>query len=160
MANDKSRPPILLPPPAGTILLYAADGLSSWKGHLSPAGKPRTPSRSLWVPMFRQLVESREGLVTLRALAEEGMRAWECPPTMVRCLEYALRDITFRALSIAALQDFAETAREKVTLPGSEPPPYPPPPKPRPRPERPSNRPSNSPHRPRPRPGGSRPTPH
>jgi len=160
MANGKSRQPPVLPPPAGVILLYAADGLSSWRGHLSPAGWPRTPCRSLWVPMFRQLVDSDEGLKTLHALAEAGMHAWNCPSATVGCLDEAFRDITFRALSIAALQHFADTAREKVALLGSEPPRHPLPAKPRPRPERPSqNRPSASPHRPRPRSGGMKPTP-
>ena len=161
MASERPRQTVVLPPPAGTILLYAADGLSSWRGHLSPAGKPCTPNRSHWVPMFRQLVDSDEGMQTLRTLAEAGMRAWNCPPGIVGCLGDAFCDITFRALSIAALQNFAETAREKVVLPGSEPPQYPVATKNRPKPEQPSqNRPATSPHRPHPRGGGMKPAPH
>jgi len=155
LRSGRSNKLLILPPPAGTILLYAADGLSSWRGHLSPEGTPRTPSRSHWVPMFRQLVDSKEGLLTLHDLAKAGMRAWNCPPPMVGCLDDAFRDITFRAMSIAALQHFADTAPERVMLPGAEPSPYPPSPKIQPRPERArQNPPATSPHRPRPRPGG------
>jgi hypothetical protein len=110
----------ILPPPAGTILLYAADGLSTWRGHFNPSGRPRTPERSLWVPMFRQLVDSPEGLTTLHSMAEAGMRAWDCSEDVLACLPQAFRDITFRALSIAALEDFAATAREKVSLHGTD----------------------------------------
>lgn len=163
MVNGRTRQGVVLPPPVGTILLYAADGLSSRRNDLTPAGKPRTPSRSHWVPMFRQLVDSDEGLLTLHDLADAGMRAWLCPSTIVTCLDDAFRDITFRALSIAALQHFADTAREKVTLSGPEKPrQHTPPEKPRPRPER-QPRASHtvtSPHRPHLRSGDRHPAPH
>ena len=120
MGFRSSRSSKLLPPPARTILLYAADGLASKNGNLSPAGKPRAPARSVWVPMFRRLVDSDEGMQTILSLAQAGMRAWNCPTTMVKCLGGAFNDITFRALSIAALQNFAETAGEKIVLPSPE----------------------------------------
>ena len=151
------RQSIVLPPPAGTILLYAADGLASQQGHLSPAGKPQMPSRCEWVPMFRELIDSKEGLSKLHDLARAGMVAWNCPPGMIACLDDAFCDITFRALSISALEDFAETARAKVVL--SVPTPRSPQPSDhRPRAERPTSALSvpSRPSRPRnhPRPGG------
>jgi hypothetical protein len=108
---------VALPPPAGTILLYAADGLSSRQRDLSPAGRPRTPKRSIWVPMFRRYIDTDEGLDTLYSLAEDGMQAWDCSPDQVNSLSDAFDDITFRALSIAALEHFAATAHEKVMMP-------------------------------------------
>lgn len=144
----------LLPPPTATLLLYAADGLSVWKKHLGPSGYPRTPERSLWVPMFRELVNSDEGLRTLQMLTRTGMQAWRCSPDAVNSLKSAFKDITIRALMIATLEHFAETAREKVTLTVPQPPrPYPPPARPAPpRPERPrrtsSAAPPSGPHRP------------
>jgi hypothetical protein len=112
--------------------------------------------------MFRELVDSDEGLETIHALAEAGMHAWRCPPGVIGCLEDALRDITFRAMSIAALQHFAETAQEKVMLRDPEPSSRrSTAPKLRPRPERPTSghRPG-SPHRPRPHSRSTSPTPH
>ena len=120
MLSKRSKPPVILPPPVGTILLYAADGISSWRRHLNPRGKPRTPKRSDWVSTFRLLVDSDEGLLTLHALAEAGMRAWECPPREIESLDDAFRDITFRAMAIAALQHFADTADDAIALPESE----------------------------------------
>lgn len=117
MTNGAPRRIVALPPPAGTILLYAADGLSSRQGDLSPAGRPRTPKRSIWVPMFRLYIDSENGLGTLHSLAEDGMRAWDCSPDQVNSLSDAFEDITFRALSIAALEHFAATAHEKVLMP-------------------------------------------
>ena len=137
MGSKHTRRPPLLPPPAATILLYAADGLAAWRKHMRATGKPRTPPRTEWVPMFRQLVDSEQGLATLHDLAETGIVAWDCPPSFAQCLDAAFRDITFRALSIAALQDFADTAQKKVVLPTSPPPTQREPPIHRPRPERP-----------------------
>src|SRR5579863_5399569 len=102
----------LLPPPVGVILLYAADGLSVWNRSFSRSRRPRTPERAIWVPMFRQLTESPEGLRTLKALVEAGMRGWGCPEVYLACVDAAFRDIGFRARAIAALEDFADTARE------------------------------------------------
>lgn len=149
MSNARPWKAPLLPPPAGVILLYAADGLSAWKNCLSEGRRPRTPNRSLWVPMFRQLVDSHEGLRTLQSLAEAGMRAWRCPTGALDCLKAAFRDLTLRPLMISALENFAATAREKVTLPEAARP-YPPAPAPPPpRPEKTSSLPA-SPRRPRP----------
>lgn len=117
MSKTKTSKTQLLPPPAGTILLYAADGLSAWKNRLSAYLRPRTPNRAEWVPMFRQLVDSHEGLRTLQSLAEAGMRAWRCPKSALDSLRAAFRDMTLRSLMIVALEKFAATAREKVSLP-------------------------------------------
>jgi hypothetical protein len=108
---------VTLPPPAGTILLYAADGLSAKRGDLSPAGRPRTPRRSIWVPLFRDYIETDEGLGTLHSLAKDGMTAWDCSPDQLDSLVDAFADISFRALSVAALEHFAATAHEKVLMP-------------------------------------------
>lgn len=135
MLMRKSFP--LLPPPAETILLYAADGLSVWKKNFSPSGNPRTPERTVWVPMFNELVKSPEGLRTLHKLAEIGMKAWQCPPATVDCLKDAFHDITLRGLFIVNLQRLADTSRERITLPPLPNPPSPSsPPKKAPRPER------------------------
>jgi hypothetical protein len=107
---------VVLPPPAGTILLYAADGLSVRQGDLSPAGRPRTPKRSTWVPLFREHLDTDEGTDTLYSLAEDGMRAWDCSPDQMNGLRRAFEDITFRALSLAALEYFAATAPTPITL--------------------------------------------
>lgn len=123
-----------LPAPLATILLYAADGMSVRSNYLSRAGRPRTPERAVWVPYFRQLLETPEGVRMLRALAEAGMRGWDCPPVYFDCLDAAFRGLGFRARAIAALEDFADTARERVTIP--EPPYRPPAADIRPRPER------------------------
>jgi hypothetical protein len=106
-----------LPPPLGAILKYAADGLSVGNRDFSRSWRPYTPERAVWVPVFRQLVESPKGLRTLKALAEAGMRARNCPPVYLECLDAAFRDPGFRALAIAALEDFADTARERFTIP-------------------------------------------
>jgi hypothetical protein len=66
--------------------------------------------------MFRDYIDSEEGLGTLYILAEEGMRAWGCTPDQVNSLSGAFEDITFKAQSIAALEHFAATAHEKVVL--------------------------------------------
>lgn len=128
----------LLPPPAKIILLYAADGLSVWKDHYNKSGRPRTPNRSHWVPMFRQLVETYEGLRILQKLTETGMKAWNCHNDTLNCARDAFKDITFRSHVIAALEDFAETAQEKheIILPKPAPQPYPEEAAESPRPER------------------------
>jgi|GEM_PF-2009074 len=128
----------LLPPPAKVILLYAADGLSVWKDHYNKAGRPRTSSRSHWVPMFRQLVETYEGLRILQKLAETGMKAWGCKPDAFVCTKAAFKDIAFRALVINALENFADAAQEahKIILQKPTPKPYPEEPEEAPRPER------------------------
>ena len=110
MTKSRSRRPAVLPPPVATILLFAADGLSSWKGSLSAAERPKAPSCLLWVPMFREFVESDEGLRILHALATAGMRAWRCPPSVIQSVDAAFGHITFRAMSIVALQHFTDTA--------------------------------------------------
>lgn len=143
-------------PPVGTILLYAADGLSIWNRRFSLSGRPRTPERAVWVPMFRQLTDSHEGLRTLKALAETGMRGWGCPDVYLDCLDVALRDIGFRARAIAVLAELADTARERFTLP--EAPRHPPAADNRPRPESPKPG-SPAPSRPRRQPHGPRFTP-
>ena len=143
-----------MPPPLGTVLLYAADGLSVWNRDLSRSRRPRTPERAVWVPMFRQLTESVEGLRTLKALAKTGMRGRNCPEVYFECLDAAFRDVSFRALAIAALEDFADTARERFALP--EPPRHPPATDTRPRPE-PAKPGPAGPRRPGPRPRGPRP---
>lgn len=127
----------LLPPPVKIILLYAADGLSVWKDRYNKVGRPRTPSRSHWVPMFRQLVETYEGLRILQKLAETGMKAWGCKPDAFCCTRYAFKDVTFRSLVIAALENFAETAQEqhKIHMPKPAPTAYPEEPEETPRPE-------------------------
>jgi hypothetical protein len=163
MEKKSPRDTAILPPPVSTILLYAADGLSSFRRHLSSTGRPRPPSRSDWIPKFYLLMQTDMGLLILRVLAEEGMRAWNCPPIMLECLDAAVRDITFRAMSIAALRHFADMARDKVILPASMAPvngvqQQPPPEKPRPRP---GSLHPEGPHRPtgrwRPNGGGPRP---
>jgi hypothetical protein len=116
MKNGSSLHTLMLPPPVGTILLYAADGLSVRNGNLNAAGRPRTPKRSIWVPMFRNLIDTDEGLGTLYSLAEDGMRAWACSPDQVNSLNDAFMDITFRALSIAALEHLVATAHEPVVM--------------------------------------------
>lgn len=133
---EPERP--LLPPPVKIILLYAADGLSVWKDRYNKAGRPRTPSRSHWVPMFRQLVETYEGLRILQKLAETGIKAWGCQCDTLNCIRDAFKDVTFRSHVIAALEDFAETAQEqhKIHLPKPAPTPYPEEPEEAPRPER------------------------
>ena len=157
---NKSRQIKFLPPPAATILLYAADGLSVWKGHLNPSGRPRMPQRSIWVPMFRELANSTDGLKTLRSLAEAGMQAWNCSADHLNCLESVFRDITFRALIIATLDNLYDVPREPVAPTGlsvsTRTPPAPP--KPRPRPEAPRHdAPCRPPHRGRPHDRGPRP---
>jgi len=125
MGRRGSKRTPILPPPAGTILLYAADGLAQSRGQLNRSGKPRTPARDQWVPLFRTLVESKEGLVELQHLATAGMQGWGCPPSLTRCLDDAFADITFRPLLIAALDDLAATARDKIVMPVPSAPPTP-----------------------------------
>lgn len=158
---ETERP--LLPPPVKIILLYAADGLSVWKDRYNKAGRPRTPSRSHWVPMFRQLVETYEGLRFLQKLAETGMKAWGCKPDAFCCARCAFKDVTFRSHVIAALEDFAATAQEaqKIHLPKPAPAPYPEEPEetPRPEPKVAPLAPKTAPQRPRPHPRRSGPSP-
>jgi len=115
--SDAALPPAsLLPPPSATILLYAADGLAVWKKHLGPKGFPRMPERAIWVPMFRELVNSEEGMHTLHTLARSGMQAWRCSPDNIKTLKSAFRDITLRALLIASLDDYADTGFIRVLM--------------------------------------------
>lgn len=116
MTEPTSVLPPLLPPPVATILLYAADGLAAEEGRLSRSGRPRTPERALWVPLFRKLIETAEGFATLRAFAYAGMQAWGCSSILLECLDAAFRDPSFQSVAIAALEDFAETARERFSL--------------------------------------------
>jgi hypothetical protein len=106
----------LLAAPAAIILLYAADGWALRHQMLSHTGKPRTPERTIWVPLFRQLVETHEGLGELKEFATAGMRGWNCPAVYLECLDAAFCDICFRSRVIAALHDLADTAREKFPL--------------------------------------------
>ncbi len=107
----------LLPPPSATILLYAADGLAAWKNHIGPKGFPKMPERAIWVPMFRELVNSEEGMHTLHALTRTGMQAWRCSPDNINSLKSAFRDITLRALLIASLDDYADTGFIRILMP-------------------------------------------
>ena len=116
--SDAALPPAsLLPPPSATILLYAADGLAAWKNHIGPKGFPQMPERAIWVPMFRELVNSEEGMHTLHALTRSGMQAWRCSPENINTLKSAFRDITLRALLIATLDDYADTGGIRVLMP-------------------------------------------
>ena len=118
MSGRKSRHVLdLLPPPVVVILLYAADGLSVWNHIFSPSGRPRTGERNIWVPMFRQLAQSPDGMRTLQALATDGMKAWGCSDIALGCLNDAFRDPRFRTQILSALENFADTARARFTLP-------------------------------------------
>ncbi len=55
----------------------------------------------------------------LHSLAESGMRAWDCSTDMLDSLDGAFENITFKALSIAALERLAATANEKINLSAS-----------------------------------------
>jgi hypothetical protein len=68
------------------------------------------------VPLFRDYIETDEGLGTLHSLAKDGMTAWDCSPDQMSGLVEAFADISFRALSVAALDHFAATAHEKIVL--------------------------------------------
>lgn len=139
----------LLPPPVATILLYAADGLAVRLRRFSPSGRPRTPERIEWVPMFRELANSADGIEALKSLAVVGMQAWDCSALLLYCLDSAFRDLGFRRSAIMVLEDLADTARERFS-PAARPV-YPPPPEVRPRTDGGKPRPP-SPSRPRPRP--------
>lgn len=158
---ETERP--LLPPPVKIILLYAADGLSVWKDRYNKAGRPRTPSRSHWVPMFRQLVETYEGLRILQKLAETGIKAWGCHADTLACARDAFKDVTFRSHVITALEDFADTAQEahKIHLPKPASTPYPEEQEetPRPEPKVAPRAPKTAPQRPRLHPKRSGPSP-
>ena len=117
MTATKNSVRKLLPAPVATILLYAADGWALRHQMLSHTGKPRTPERAIWVPLFRQLAETHEGMRELKEFAAAGMRGWNCPAAYLECLDAAFRDTGFRARTIATLQNFADTAREKFPLP-------------------------------------------
>ena len=123
----------ILPPPLGTLLWFAANGLSISSDGPIRSRKPSTPELPLWVPTFREYVESPSGLQKLKLLTEAGMRAKNAPPDYFLCLEAAFRYPGFRALAITALENYADTAREPFTL--REPPPHPPAADTRPRPE-------------------------
>jgi hypothetical protein len=143
--SDAALPPAsLLPPPSATILLYAADGLSVWKKTFGPKGFPQMPERAIWVPMFRELVNSEEGMHTLHSLARSGMQAWRISPDNIHSLKSAFRDITLRALIIATLEDYADTGSIRVLMP--PPPSRPQPPTLAPRPESPKPKSSGTPY--------------
>lgn len=151
MVNNGSRDNPRLPPPLGVLLWYAANGLSVAADGPIRAQRPHTPEVSVWAGPFREFVESRAGLRKLKGLAETGMRALGAPPDYFLCLDSAFRYPSFRALAIAALQDYADTAREPYTLP--EPPRHPPAADIRLRPERSEPKPKlGGPARPRRRP--------
>jgi hypothetical protein len=133
MAKKSNQTGQLLPSPLATILLYAADGLSVWNRRLSRAGRPRTPERAECLGTFRHLVGSPQGRRTLKDLVVAGMRGWDCPADYLECADAAFREIGFEARAIAALEEMADTARERFTLP--EPPRHPPAAETRPRPE-------------------------
>jgi hypothetical protein len=79
--------------------------------------KPRTPERTIWVPLFRQLAETHEGLHELQEFAAARMRGCNCPAAYLECLDATFHDLGFRSRVIAALHDFADTACEKLSLP-------------------------------------------
>ena len=117
MTSTEAPPRKILPPPVGTILLFAADGLSVRKREFSSSGKPRPPERNVWVPKLWQYLESPEGLRTLKELAEAGIRGGNYPDVYLECVDAAFRDPRFYKLAITALEEFADTARERFALP-------------------------------------------
>lgn len=142
--------------PLATVLLYAADGLAVWNQSLSRAGRPRMPERAVWVPMFRQLVESSDGVRTLKSLAEAGLQGWGCPDVYFECLDAAFRELGLKGRIIALLDELAATARDRFVM--LEPPHHPPAADIRPRPQKekpragPRLRPQRRPRGPTPRP--------
>jgi hypothetical protein len=149
MAKKRNETGQLLPSPLATILSYAGYGLSVWQRRFSASGRPRMPEEKAWVPMAWQLVGSPEGRRTLKDQVMAGMRAWDSPPVYFECADAAFREVGFESRAIAALQELADTARERFVLP--EPPRHPPPAEIRPRPETGRNK--------RPSPAGPRPGP-
>jgi hypothetical protein len=66
------------------------------------------------VPLFRDYIETDKGLSALHSLAKDGMTAWDCSSDQLNSLADAFADISFKALSVAALEHFAATANEKI----------------------------------------------
>jgi hypothetical protein len=106
----------LLPPPVETILFYAAWGLSFHKKRLAPSGRPLLGERIAWVPEFYERANSPEGLKELKALAQDGLRAWGLCKDTIEALDGAFGDGTFRVRIIKELEKLAATAREPFTL--------------------------------------------
>lgn len=81
--------PRILPPPAATLLIYAAYGWSVHLGDYSPSGRPRQPSDASWLPKFAALLTSPDGMIGLEKLALFGMQAWEVDPAICAVLPAA-----------------------------------------------------------------------
>ncbi len=106
----------LLPPPAETILMYAAWGWAFEQGYLSRSARPKLPERTLWVPLFYDLTKIETGMSHLKELAVAGCIAWSISPSTRACLDDAFRDPRITDLLTESLLDLAATAREPFAL--------------------------------------------
>jgi hypothetical protein len=100
----------LLPPPADAILEYAAYGWAKANGHLAPTGRPRLLERRIWVPLFYAQAQSDAGLLTVKAYAEDGLRAWNVAHSIASCLDAAFATKGFDGLLLNELRHLADTA--------------------------------------------------
>ena len=66
--------------------------------------------------MFYEQANSPEGLKELKALAQDGLRAWGLCQDTIAALDGAFGDGTFRVRIIEELEKLAATAREPFTL--------------------------------------------
>lgn len=144
MSETKFRKGTALSVPPGAIyemLLLAAQGLAAENGCFARSGKPRLLERIHWAGIFRICLETPEGQRRLKELMIEGIRRGGWPRDYIGCVQAAFRETGFRARTIAMLEELADTAPKRFTLP--EPPRHPPATDTRPRPERAGPKPSH-----------------
>jgi len=81
--------PRILPPPAATLLVYAAFGWSVHLGDFSANGRPRMPPDASWLPELAALLTAPDGLAGLQELTSLGMRGWEVDASLCAVLPAA-----------------------------------------------------------------------
>jgi hypothetical protein len=84
MGNTKE-----LPPPAKTLLVYAAYGWAAERRWFSPAGRPVMPPTGEYAPRLAALLTKPGGMDELRAYTEKGMAAWGVDPSIIAVVKPA-----------------------------------------------------------------------
>lgn len=98
---------VLLPPPAHSILIYAALGWAARRKLLNVSGKPYVPAYSLWLPDMLAASRSKAWEAIIKPLAVEGM-GYVCP-SLQGAVESAFAFPGFQAALHRACEDYGAT---------------------------------------------------
>lgn len=71
----------------------------------------------MWVLHFWETVHAPEGIEALKPLVEAGLKAWDFPLPSPGFVDDMFHSPRFHQRIVKALKEFADTAREPLTLP-------------------------------------------